>query len=106
MNKKSLMIIIGILLWITAFSIWWPLILRFSVLLDSKSEVKNASEIISTLTRSEHIQIGLGAIAIVLGTALGLSGVMLKLGKRKITSRDEAQYAEILYDKVKSRDKN
>jgi phosphate/sulfate permease len=95
------MIIIGILLWITAFIIWWPLILRFSVLVDPESDVQSVSEIVSTFEKQEYIQISMGAIAIVIGTAILGGGIMLKLGKRKITRKSEIQYAEILYDKVK-----
>jgi hypothetical protein len=95
------MIIIGILLWVTAFIIWWPLISRFSVLVDPESDVHSFSEIVSTFKKQEYLQIGMGAIAIVIGTAVLGGGIMLKLGKRKITRKSEIQYAEILYDKVK-----
>jgi hypothetical protein len=95
------MIIIGILLWVTAFSIWWPLMSRFSVSVDKEGDAKSVSEIVSTFKKQEYVQISLGAIAILLGTAVLGGGIMLKLGKRKVTRSEETQYAEILYDKVK-----
>jgi hypothetical protein len=68
---------------------------------DPEGDAQSISQIVSNFEKQEYVQIGLGAIAIILGTAVGLTGIMLKLGKRKVTRSQETQYAEILYDKVK-----
>jgi hypothetical protein len=105
MNKKSFMIIIGVLLWVVGLSVWWPLIIRFSFLLRSDSKVTSTSEIISAFTKHDSVQISLGAIPIVLGTAILGSRILLKLCKRRHTTRDDTRYADVLYSEVKRKHK-
>ena len=105
MKNSGIFIIVGILLWVVAFSVWWPLVIRFSTLLDEDSEISSASEIISAFNRINYIQIGLGVVAIVLGTVAVVKGYMITVQKRKIPKSKATQYASVLYDKVKIKEK-
>jgi hypothetical protein len=105
MKSPGIVIIIGILLWIVAFSVWWPLIMRFAILLDEESEITSVSEIISAFTQINYIQITLGVIATAIGTVAVVKGIMMKLQQRKVPKSKETQYATVLYDKVKIKEK-
>jgi hypothetical protein len=99
------MIIIGLLLWIAAFSISWTLISAFSQSLDDSGEQSNPLDFFKTLTTRHYIQVAISTVFIILGTALGFSGIMLKLGKRKIPRSEQTRYATLLYDKVRKQPK-